>query len=82
MLLKTSAWSQLVPGSMDAHWDEGAKDCKASPQLPIEVHSYNQETFILRESLLDSGEKSGASGPDGGLEIRMRVCLRDSIVRL
>src|SRR5580700_2642860 len=43
--------AQLVPGSMDFHWNEGAKDCKASPQAPIEVHPYNQATYIFRESL-------------------------------
>lgn len=52
MLLTTSpAPSQLVPGSMDVHWNEGAKDCKASPQAPLQVHSYNKDTFILRENL-------------------------------
>jgi hydroxyacylglutathione hydrolase len=51
-LLATSpARSQLVPGSMAVHWNEGAKDCKASPQASIDVHPYNQETFILRENL-------------------------------
>jgi hydroxyacylglutathione hydrolase len=45
------ARSQLVPGSMDVHWNDGAKDCKASPQTPIQVHAYNQQTFILRENL-------------------------------
>jgi hydroxyacylglutathione hydrolase len=45
------AQSQLVPGSLGVHWNEGANDCKASPQTPIEMHSYNQETFIFRESL-------------------------------
>jgi hydroxyacylglutathione hydrolase len=40
-----------VPGSMDVHWNEGAKDCKASPQPPLEVHAYNPQTFILRENL-------------------------------
>ena len=52
MLLATSpARSQLVPGSMNVHWNEGAKDCKASPQAPIEVHAYNPGTFILRQNL-------------------------------
>jgi hydroxyacylglutathione hydrolase len=52
MLLAASPGrSQLVPGSMEVHWNEGAKDCKASPPAPIEVHAYNQQTFILRESL-------------------------------
>jgi hydroxyacylglutathione hydrolase len=57
MLLTTSpARSQLVPGSMDVHWNEGAKDCKASPQAPIEVHAYNSQTFILRENLCTTFE--------------------------
>lgn len=52
MLLTTlPARSQLVPGSMDVHWNEGANDCNASAQQPIQVHPYNQATFILRESL-------------------------------
>jgi hydroxyacylglutathione hydrolase len=51
MVLASPTGSQLVPGSMEGHWNEGAKDCKASPQAPIEVHSYNQQTFIVREDL-------------------------------
>jgi hydroxyacylglutathione hydrolase len=51
LLAASPAWSQLVPGSMDVHWNEGAKNCKASLQEPIEVHPYNPETFILRQNL-------------------------------
>ena len=43
--------SQLVPGTMDVHWNEGSKDCGKNPQPPIQVHRYNAQTFILRESL-------------------------------
>src|SRR5580692_3852209 len=50
-LTPASAQTQLVPGTLDVHWNEGAKDCKASPQPPLEVHTYNPQTFILRESL-------------------------------
>lgn len=52
-LLVTSSpsWSQVVSGNLDEHWNEGADDCKANPQPPIEVHAYNPQTFILRESL-------------------------------
>jgi hydroxyacylglutathione hydrolase len=45
------AHSQLVPGTMDVHWNEGSKDCIKNPQPPIQVHRYNADTFILRESL-------------------------------
>jgi glyoxylase-like metal-dependent hydrolase (beta-lactamase superfamily II) len=51
LLPASPAPSQLVPGSMDVHWNEGASDCKASPQPPIQVHAYNPQTFILRENL-------------------------------
>jgi len=45
------ARSQLVPGSMDVHWNGGSQDCKAVVQPPIQMHAYNQRTFILRENL-------------------------------
>jgi hydroxyacylglutathione hydrolase len=51
LLTASAARPQLAPGSMDGRWNEGAKDCKASPQAPLEVYAYNQATFILRESL-------------------------------
>jgi hydroxyacylglutathione hydrolase len=46
-----SASSQPANGSLDMHWSEGARDCKASPQPPLQVHAYNPQTFILRENL-------------------------------
>ena len=45
------AWSQTATGSMSVRWNEGAKDCTANPQPPIQVHPYNQQTFIIRENL-------------------------------
>jgi hydroxyacylglutathione hydrolase len=45
------AYSQLIPGTMDVHWKEGSNDCIKNPQPPIQVHRYNSQTFILRESL-------------------------------
>jgi glyoxylase-like metal-dependent hydrolase (beta-lactamase superfamily II) len=36
---------------MDVHWNEGSKDCIKNPQPPIQVHRYDAQTFILRESL-------------------------------
>jgi len=47
----TPTHSQIVPGTMDVHWNEGSKDCTKDPQPPIQVHRYNAETFILRENL-------------------------------
>src|SRR5881394_124369 len=43
--------SQLVSGTMDVHWNQGSEDCVKNPQPPIQVHQYNAQTFILRESL-------------------------------
>jgi hydroxyacylglutathione hydrolase len=49
-LTGAQGWSQPVPGSLDVHWNEGAKDCTATPQAPLQVHSYEPQTFILRQS--------------------------------
>jgi hydroxyacylglutathione hydrolase len=51
LLGPSSAWSQLVPGSMDVHWNEGASDCTRNPQPPLQIHRYNARTFVLRENL-------------------------------
>ena len=51
LVTSATAWSQVATGSLDARWNEGAADCKASRQAPLEVHAYNQQTFILRENL-------------------------------
>src|SRR5437868_8781674 len=46
----THAWSQPIPGSLPAQWTIGASDCAASPQAPLQVYSYEPQTFILRQS--------------------------------
>ena len=46
----TPAWSQPIPGSLPAQWTIGASDCAASPQAPLQVYSYEPQTFILRQS--------------------------------
>jgi glyoxylase-like metal-dependent hydrolase (beta-lactamase superfamily II) len=45
------ALGQTAAGSMDVKWQEGASDCRKNPQPPLQVHRYNAQTFILRESL-------------------------------
>ena len=50
LLTATLAWSQQVPGSLDVHWNEGAPDCRATPQDALQVHIYEPQTFILRQS--------------------------------
>jgi glyoxylase-like metal-dependent hydrolase (beta-lactamase superfamily II) len=36
---------------MDVKWSAGESDCQKDPQPPLQVHRYNAQTFILRESL-------------------------------
>ena len=55
-LTPSPAWAQLVPGSMDVHWNEGSPDCAKNPQPPLQVHQYNARTFILRENLCTTFE--------------------------
>lgn len=50
LLTSLSGWSQLVPGTMDVHWNEGAPNCANHPDPPLQVHRYNSQTFILREN--------------------------------
>lgn len=45
------ARAQVMPGSMDVRWDEGAADCAKSSRPPLQVHAYNAQTYILRENL-------------------------------
>src|SRR5579864_3837183 len=51
LLTPTRGGAQVVPGSLDVHWDEGAVNCKTNSQAPLQVHRYNPQTFILRENL-------------------------------
>jgi len=50
LLTATLAWSEPVPGSLDVHWNEGAADCSAAQQDPLQIHKYEPQTFILRQS--------------------------------
>jgi hydroxyacylglutathione hydrolase len=45
-----------VPGSLPAQWNIGAEDCAAASQPPLQVHAYEPQTFILRQSLCASFE--------------------------
>jgi hydroxyacylglutathione hydrolase len=56
LMTTSSGWSQIATGTLAGHWNEGAKDCKANPQVPLEVHVYNPRTYILRESLCSTFE--------------------------
>jgi len=58
LLTPACAWSQLVPGSIDVHWYEGALNCATNSQPPLQVHAYNSQTFILRENICLTFEAS------------------------
>jgi hydroxyacylglutathione hydrolase len=45
-----------VNSTGDLHWMDGAKDCKANPQPPLEQHALNPETVVLREGLCSTFE--------------------------
>ncbi len=50
LLTATLAWSEPVSRSLDVNWNEGAADCGATPQEALQVHQYEPQTFILRQS--------------------------------
>jgi glyoxylase-like metal-dependent hydrolase (beta-lactamase superfamily II) len=50
LLLAARAWSDPVPGSLDVNWSEGAEDCDKATIAPIQVHRYEAQTYILRQS--------------------------------
>ncbi|HTT83681.1 MAG TPA: MBL fold metallo-hydrolase [Rhizomicrobium sp.] len=39
-----------------SRWNDGAEDCAAHPQPPLEVHEYDRRTFVLRENLCATWE--------------------------
>jgi hydroxyacylglutathione hydrolase len=56
IMLANPAWSQLTPGSLDVHWNEGAANSASVSQPPLQVHPYNAQTYILREGLCTTWE--------------------------
>lgn len=56
LLTSNRAGAQIVPGSIEVHWNEGAANCKSNSQPPLQVHRYNSETFIFRENLCSTFE--------------------------
>ena len=45
-----SASSEPVRGSLPAQWNVGADGCAAASEPPLQVHAYEPQTFILRQS--------------------------------
>src|SRR5687767_836377 len=56
LLLAARAWGEPVSGSLDVRWDAGAEDCEKATTAPIQVHQYEPQTYILRQSLCSNFE--------------------------
>jgi hydroxyacylglutathione hydrolase len=56
LLLGARAWSDPVAGSLDVQWDEGADDCDEATQPALQIHQYEPQTFVLRQSLCSNFE--------------------------
>ena len=41
---------------MNVSWREGAPDCEKASEPPLQIHQYNNQTFIIRESLCSTFE--------------------------
>ncbi|HKB15582.1 MAG TPA: MBL fold metallo-hydrolase, partial [Planctomycetota bacterium] len=39
-----------TPGSLDVRWIHGSADCASNTDPPIQVHRYDEDTWILRQS--------------------------------
>ena len=50
LMMALPSAAEPATGSMDVKWAEGAEDCSKSAQPPLQVHRYNEVTFILREN--------------------------------
>ena len=52
-----SILAESASGSMDVRWDAGAETCKpAATGSPIQVHTFDAQTFVLREKLCATWE--------------------------
>jgi len=84
--------SQVVPGNLGAHWNEGAADCAKSPQPPLQVHAYEPQTYILRQNpcadfeanflYLLIGSEKALFIDTGAVGDRNRMPLADTVLRL
>ncbi|RDI99433.1 MBL fold metallo-hydrolase [Dyella solisilvae] len=55
-LMAPLANAEPSTGSIDVHWDPGSADCQGHPPRPLQVHRYDERTYILRESLCQTYE--------------------------
>jgi hydroxyacylglutathione hydrolase len=56
LLIAARAWGEPVAGSLDVQWNPGAEDCEKSAEPALQIHEYEPQTFILRQSLCSNFE--------------------------
>ncbi len=56
LALASYTFAQTAADLTSLHWNQGADDCKAHPQPPLQVHAYDSTTFLLRENLCSTFE--------------------------
>lgn len=52
-----------MPGNLNITWIHGAKDCSLSTDPPIQVHRFDADTFILRQSKCSEPGTPASPGP-------------------
>ncbi|WP_417457899.1 MBL fold metallo-hydrolase [Kordiimonas sp.] len=87
------AQATAAAGSLKTDWFEGAADCSAVVSAPqIEVHAFNETTYILRQSLCSTfeapfmylliGEDKALLIDTGGVEALSSTPLADTVLPL
>jgi glyoxylase-like metal-dependent hydrolase (beta-lactamase superfamily II) len=56
LLLAARAWGDPIAGSLDVQWNAGAEDCEQVSEPPLQIHEYEPQTYILRQSLCSNFE--------------------------
>src|SRR5918994_749034 len=56
LLIAARAWAEPVAGSLDVQWNQGAQDCETAKEPALQIHQYEPQTFILRQSLCTNFE--------------------------
>lgn len=55
-MLALPVFAQTATGTMDVQWDAGKADCSKEAPRPLQVHRYNDSTYVLRENLCTTYE--------------------------
>ncbi|WP_267226570.1 MBL fold metallo-hydrolase [Dyella silvae] len=55
-MLALPVFAQTATGTMDVQWDAGKADCSNEAPRPLQVHRYNDSTYVLRENLCTTYE--------------------------